>query len=544
MTEPVEAAPSPEPSPGRSRRRRVAGRVVTVAALLFLLVILLAPNQFSQLTPAAFLRIPIDALVALALVLSLPVRAQRITALIAGAVIGVLGVTKLVSIGFSAMLGRPFDPMTDWPFLRAGVDFVRLSFGSAGATGLVIAAVLAALAVLVAVTLSFMRLTRLALTRRMASQRTVVALALAWTVFAVSGVHIIAGVPVASHDAFDQALQVRAGLQDRKDFAQTSTVDAFGNSTNGDMLGGLYGKDVVLVFVESYGRVASDDPEIGARLDAAGTRLRDKGFGTRSGFLTSPTATGGSWLAHATTLSGLWVNNQQRYHDLFSSDRLTLNKAFQRAGWRTVGVMPGNVSDWPEGGFYGYDRIYAAADLGYGGEKFSFSSIPDQYALSAFRRLAPLGGWPVMATVVLTSSHAPWDPVPKLVAWDAIGNGSGFQTTVEEKDLAADVLKRDPARVRADYRRAIEYSLESLISYVETYGDDDLVLVFLGDHQPAPIITGPDAGREVPITVVTRDRAVMQRTAGWGWQEGLRPGNSAPIWRMDEFRDRFLAAFR
>jgi hypothetical protein len=59
--------------------------------------------------------------------------------------------------------------------------------------------------------------------------------------------------------------------------------------------------------------------------------------------------------------------------------------------------------------------------------------------------------------------------------------------------------------VRTEYRRSVEYSLASVISYVETYGDDDLVMIFLGDHQPTPVITGEGASRDVPITVVTRD---------------------------------------
>jgi hypothetical protein len=97
--------------------------------------------------------------------------------------------------------------------------------------------------------------------------------------------------------------------------------------------------------------------------------------------------------------------------------------------------------------------------------------------------------------------------------------------------------------VQADYRAAIEYSLSSLISYVETYGDDKLVLIFLGDHQPSPIVTGYGVSRDVPITIVTRDRAVLNRISTWGWQDGLKPGPQAPVWRMDAFRDRLLTAF-
>ena len=102
---------------------------------------------------------------------------------------------------------------------------------------------------------------------------------------------------------------------------------------------------------------------------------------------------------------------------------------------------------------------------------------------------------------------------------------------------------RDPDRVRAAYGQSIEYSLNTLVSFVETYGDDDLVLVFLGDHQPAPIVTGEDASRDVPITIVARDPAVLDRISGWGWQGGLNPGPDAPVWPMDAFRDRFLTAY-
>jgi hypothetical protein len=97
--------------------------------------------------------------------------------------------------------------------------------------------------------------------------------------------------------------------------------------------------------------------------------------------------------------------------------------------------------------------------------------------------------------------------------------------------------------VREDFRRSIEYSLTSLISYIETYGDDDLVVVLLGDHQPSPIVTGDTANRDVPITVVAKDPAVMEQISGWRWQEGLRPGPHAPVWRMDTFRERFLHSF-
>jgi hypothetical protein len=256
-------------------------------------------------------------------------------------------------------------------------------------------------------------------------------------------------------------------------------------------------------------------------------------------------AGGGSWLAHATFLSGLRVDNQQRHHTLVSSDRLTLSSAFRRAGWQTTAVMPGTTRAWPEGDFFGYQRVYDSRNLGYRGPSFSWATMPDQYTLSAFERLEhdrpdhP----PLMAEIVLVSSHAPWAPVPRLVNWDDIGDGSIFDAMAEAGDPPDIIRTRDAGRVRTDYRRSVEYSLNSVISYLETYGDDDLVLVFLGDHQPAPVVTGEGASHDVPITIVARDPAVLDRISGWGWQDGLKPGLLAPVWPMDAFRDRFLTAF-
>jgi hypothetical protein len=87
--------------------------------------------------------------------------------------------------------------------------------------------------------------------------------------------------------------------------------------------------------------------------------------------------------------------------------------------------------------------------------------------------------------------------------------------------------------------------LNTLVSFVEHYGDDDLVLVVLGDHQPAPIVTGlgPGLSHDVPISVIAHDPAVLDQIAGWNWEDGMRPGPQAPVWPMDAFRDRFLSAF-
>jgi hypothetical protein len=144
----------------------------------------------------------------------------------------------------------------------------------------------------------------------------------------------------------------------------------------------------------------------------------------------------------------------------------------------------------------------------------------------------------------MVSSHAPWTRIPEMIDWDQVGDGSIF-ASMPVGDVSTAALWSDGDRVRAAYAESVEYSLNALISFVQRYGDDDLVLVVLGDHQPSTIVTGlhPDLSHDVPVSIIAHDPAVLHKIAGWGWNDGLRPGPEAPVWPMSAFRDRFLSEF-
>jgi hypothetical protein len=544
------AAPAASPRWWRAALRRG----VTVLAALLVLACLVIPDALGALAPAAFVSVPVEALLGVVAVLLLPARARTAAAVVAGALVGLVTIVKLLDLGFGTALGRPFDLLGDWPLLRAAREFLAESFGDGGARAATVSVVTLAVAIPVLAALSALRLARVVARRRAAAGRAVAVLAAAWVVLAVTGAHVVPGVPLAARHtvgaAYDHTAQAAGEIAARRAFARALPVDAYRDVPAASLLTGLRGKDVLVTFIESYGRDAIEDPELAPQVDAllatGSARLDRAGFETRSGFLTSSTTGGGSWLAHATLQSGLWVDSQRRYDEFTGSDRFTLTAAFERAGWRTVAVMPANKRDWPEGAVYGYDKVYDAPALGYRGPGFAFSSPPDQFTLSAFHRAerARAGHQPVLAQLDLLSSHAPWRPIPPVLGWDDIGDGSGYPKPTESGASPSSVNGRDVASVRADYRRSVEYSVESVISYVERYGDDDLVVLLLGDHQASPLITGsPDASRDVPVTVIAKDPAVTARIAGWGWQPGLNPGPDAPVWPMDAFRDRFLGAF-
>jgi hypothetical protein len=522
--------------------------VTTALACALVLFALIAPNDAGSLTPGSFVRVPLEGLVGVGLVLILRGRARRVVAALIGVILGLLAIVKIVDIGFFAILARPFNLVFDWSLLGAGVEFLTTSIGEVGGVAAAIAAGVLAVAVLVLMTLSVLRLTRLAVRHNAPVAGTAVVLGAVWVTCAALGAQIVPGVPVAGVVS-GRLLQVRISLHDHEAFTKEAAQDAFRDTPSSQLLTGLRGKDVLLAFVESYGRDAVENPrfapQVDAVLDAGTRRLRADGFASRSAFLTSPTAGGGSWLAHSTLLSGLWIDNQQRYGNLVKSDRTTLSSAFRRAGWRTATVMPGTTVPWPEASFYGYQQVYDRWHMGYQGPRFNWGTPPDQFTLSTFQRAerAKPGHAPVMAEIPLVTSHAPWAPTPSgLIDWNTVGDGSVFGPMAAAGD-SPEAVWRSPSRVRTAYRNSIEYSLNTLVSYLETYGDKNLVLVFLGDHQPAPIITGQTTDRDVPITIVARDPSVLDRISSWGWQDGLRPGKGAPVWPMNAFRDRFLTAF-
>ena len=334
------------PIPVRARRALSIGATIGSCALVWLALVL--PNELSRITVGAFVRLPIELLVLVGLALVLPWRVTRLVAAVFGVVLGLLTVVKIIDMGFYESLDRPFNPVTDRGYFGPAVGVLSDSIGHTGAVLCVIGASVLAVAVLVLMPLAAMRLARLVSAHRLTSVRAVLALAVAWVVCAALGLQVVAGAPVASTSAttlaYDEVRDVRAAVRDRQVFADQISADDFADVPGDQLLTGLRGKDVVIAFVESYGRVAVEDeqisPGVDAVLDGGTESLKAAGFSSQSAFLDSPTFGGVSWLAHASLQSGLWVGDQQRYDQLMDSDRLTLTSAFERAGWQTVGRRP------------------------------------------------------------------------------------------------------------------------------------------------------------------------------------------------------------
>ncbi|MEU6255752.1 sulfatase [Streptomyces sp. NPDC047043] len=541
---------------GWRRRYPRAARAVrvgtSVLAGALVLVVLLVPNRLDWITVRSFLRLPVEAIFLAAVLLVLPAKARRISAVALGAFLGLSAVLKCLDMGFRQTLARPFDLVFDWVLLSDGADWVKDSFGRSGEVLAIVGAIILLILVLVLSALAMVRLADVMARHRPMAVRTTLVLGTAWIVCFTMGVQF-GGVTIATK-GYAQYLSnrvqyVRDGLGDADVFKKQMAVDAFAKTPSDQLLTGLRGKDVMFTFIESYGRVAIDDPsmapEIDATLQEGNARLKSAGFAARSGWLKSPVTGAGSWLAHSTFLSGLWIKNQQRYRTLTTSNRATLTSYFQKTGaWRTVGIVPGVRKAWPEGKYFGLDHIYDSTHLGYYGPYFSWTPVPDQFSLEAFQKLehGKKNRDPIMAEIILASSHNPWSPIAHMIDWKDLGNGKVFYKIKKEGTNPTEVWK-SAKRVRTEYRKAIQYSLDSLTQWMQRYGDDNTVLVFLGDHQPVPTVTGGSANRDVPVTIVARDPKVLDRVSDWGWTEGLKPAGNAPEWTMNKFRDRFMTAY-
>ena len=535
------------------RTRRAVLLPITVLSVVLVWGVLVAPDRFFQLTPAAFVRIPVEGLALVAVALVLPAWPRRIVAAVAGILFGLLTLIKIFDMGFYAELERAFNPVFDWGNISPAVDVVRDAIGTRSTDIAFVALFLVLILIIGAITASAIRITTVAARHRRATVRALAALTAVWALCAGLSLQLVPGFPVASTSAAGlvvaQVRATQAALREQHRFEQVLRgSDPEASIPASDLLTGLRGKDVIIAFVESYGQVAvqgtSFSPAVDAFLRRRTASLARAGWSTRSAWVTSPGFGGISQLSHSTLQSGLWVDSTQLYAELVRSRRFTLPDAFSKAGWRTVSDAPSDDDSWPPGtSFYHFDKLYHRSNVGYHGPKFSYATMPDQYTLAAFQRLelAP-GHKPVMAEIDLVSSHSPWAPLPTMVPWNKVGNGSIFGPMPARSESPTTVWRND-STVRQFFGRSIQYSLGALTSWVTELNDPNLVLILLGDEQPSSPISGNWANHVVPISIVARDPSVFRQIASWHWQDGLLPGPKAPLERMDAFRNQLLGAF-
>lgn len=309
-------------------------------------------------------------------------------------------------------------------------------------------------------------------------------------------------------------------------------------------LGRLDGADVLIFFVESYGRIAWDAPEYRDRflprskpLEAA---FEEAGYHVSSRFVRSPVIGGGSWLAHATFLTGLNTDHQILWERLLQSPIRPLPGFFSDKGYETVSVMPAmKIEKWPEGKYFEFTRDIWFYDFGYEHHGYHWSPMADQFAILRFDELVLQStDEPVFAEFVLTSSHAPFAVVPPF--HDGEWNEEALMRTLRSRpmrffDNDYHLLKEGPE----GYATAVEYTLKSITDFVTRHYQRDGLVVIIGDHQPMAFMPGTQT-KDVPMHIMTRDAEIHERLLQNGFSADWSPDQEIPSLPMEAFMAFFL----
>jgi hypothetical protein len=304
--------------------------------------------------------------------------------------------------------------------------------------------------------------------------------------------------------------------------------------------------DVFLIFIESYGAIAFERPDMApllaagrADLDAA---IRASGREVVSAYVESPTFGGSSWLAHLSLMSGVEVRDPETNARLMTEKRETMVTSFGRAGHRTVALMPGLRQAWPEGGFYHFDETYGAARLDYRGPEFGWFAIPDQFSLARFDALeaAQPSRAPRFVFFPTISTHFPFIPTPPYQPdWARIFDAHPFDGP---SIVRAYAQQPDWTHFGPGYVQAIAYDYATLAGYLRRPSDRDFVMILLGDHEPAAAVSGEHAPWDVPVHVITSQPRILEVLRTRGFRDGLVPARPS-LGKMHTLLPILLQAF-
>ena len=472
---------------------------------------LLALVLLGALAPAAWLRLP-----------------RRFSAPFAVALVGAAA-ARFGGLVALELLGRPLDPAGDLPHLGRVAGMLAQTLPGAGLVTAVLAAavVAAGLPVLAWWSLRVLGAAGARLSRRRRLAAGLLALALLATPAArpPGGSAVLAAFGILAAPWAETAPDLPE--------PPLPGVPALG------------GADLYLIFVESYGAAAFEEPQRRARLREATDRLAADaaagGFDFRSAQIQSPTFGGGSWRAHASLLSGVWVDREARYRALLASDRVSLVRLFGEAGYRTVAFEPGIRGDWPDGDWYGFDRIYDRDGLDYRGPPIGWWKVPDQFTLHALHQREIRGASrPLFAKVSLILSHIPYWPVPPYVEpWSRFDSGTAYEGPL--RSVAHDDY-RDLAELSERYALGLEHQFRILGGFLRGFVPRRALVVVLGDHQPPKLALHDSDTWAAPIHLFSRDPALLSPFESLGFTRSLVPlaGSS---WRMSDFPRDLAALF-
>jgi hypothetical protein len=204
--------------------------------------------------------------------------------------------------------------------------------------------------------------------------------------------------------------------------------------------------------------------------------------------------------------------------------------------------MPGLRQRWPEGSFYGFDEIYGAEQLDYRGPEFGWFALPDQFSLARLDALeaSRTSPRPLFVFFPTISTHFPFSPTPPYQAdWPRMLSGRPYDGPAIVNAYAQEP---DWRHFSPGYVDAMSYAYATLEGYLQAHADRDVVMIVLGDHQPPSAVSGEGAPWDVPVHVIARRQAILDRLLAHGFLAGITPARPA-LGRMHSLQPILLEAF-
>jgi hypothetical protein len=261
-----------------------------------------------------------------------------------------------------------------------------------------------------------------------------------------------------------------------------------------------------------------------------------------SSLLSSSTVGGGSWLAHATLLTGVRIENQLDFGWITRTEPKGLVHYFREAGYRTLTVEPATKRIDPTYDLFKFEQRLSYADFGYRGPRFGWAPMPDQFVLDfVHRKKVTRGGRPWFIKYALVSSHAPWSVQPQLVEdWSNLQQGLIYK---ELTPVTFPTGWSELSEAHGAYMRSIEYSMEVTRQYLERFLLDNSLVILLGDHQPTGDVTGHSADKRVPLHVLSRNCDFMVPFLKRGYVQGMTPDLNATEAGLETFAPNLVSDF-
>ncbi len=286
------------------------------------------------------------------------------------------------------------------------------------------------------------------------------------------------------------------------------------------------------LFVESYGRLLYDDPQLteGYQAVLAGLekKLADSTWYTASILSTAPVTGGASWVSYASFMDGFNYRNRGTYWALLEDTtyhryqhllRWLQGQDYRNYRLSAIGGTEDVQIPWDTyGKFYAVDEWIRYSDFNYQGLLYGWGpSPPDQFSLNYAREyIQNEGTGPHTLFFITQNSHNPFvSPTEVAPNWRLLNDSTVNQAT-ESRFFEPPVIE--------NYGKSINYQLQYLIDFIVKEGREEDIFILVGDHQP-PLFPLTEIGFETPLHVISKNKAFVEAFH----QQGLSPG----LWVAD-----------